>query len=60
MGIFKALGLGLAIIMLRFLVPDIFHALESTLLAFFDVLQTVLTKAQTGQNSASLINLLPH
>ena len=60
MGIFKVLGLGLAIIMLRFLVPEIFHALENTLLMFFDTLQLVLTKAQTGSNSAALVNLLPH
>ena len=60
MKIFRVLGLALAIIMLRFLVPNIFRALEHTLLVFFDTLDLVLTRAQAGPNEASLINLLPH
>lgn len=59
MGIFKVLGLGLAIVIIRFLVPEIFAALEDTFLLFFDTIQTVLVKAQSGPNSASLIQLLP-
>ena len=42
MKIFRVLGLGLGIVVLRFLVPEIWGALEQTLLAFFDALQTVL------------------
>ena len=59
MKIFRVLGLALAIIMIRFLVPEIFHALENTLLVFLDTVQTVFVKAETGPNTASLINLLP-
>ena len=59
MKIFRVIGLALAIITLRFLVPEIFRALEDTLLMVFQVIQTVLVKAQTGPNTASLINLLP-
>ena len=35
MGIFRALGLGLVIIILKFLVPRLFAALEAMLLALF-------------------------
>lgn len=59
MGILNALGLGLTIIILRFLVPEIFEALEGTILAFFDIIQTILVKSQSLPNSASLIRLLP-
>ncbi|MFA7252458.1 MAG: hypothetical protein WC027_01230 [Candidatus Paceibacterota bacterium] len=60
MGIFKVLGLVLAIIMIRYLLPDIFRAFEDTLLLFFDTLQTLLVRGQSGPNSASVIQLLPH
>ena len=60
MKIFRVLGLALAIIMLRFLVPNIFRALEHTFLTLFNTLDFILSKAQTGSNEASLINLLPH
>ena len=59
MRILRVVGLGLAIIMIRFLVPEVFRALENTLLTFFDTLDIVLTKSQTGITSASLIQLLP-
>ena len=42
MGIFRAIGLALAIITLKLLVPDVWHALEGTLLTFFNTLQKVL------------------
>ena len=56
MKILRALGFGLALIILRFLMPDIFLALEKTLLLFFDVLQTGLS---VGKNSMSAGVLLP-
>ena len=59
MRIFRVLGLALAIILIRFLVPEIFHALEHTFLMVLQVIETVLTKAETGPNTASLIQLLP-
>lgn len=59
MKIFRVIGLGLAIVVIRFLVPEVFRALEDTFLLFFDVVQTVLLRAQVGPNTASLIQLLP-
>lgn len=43
MKIFRVIGLGLAIIIIRYLMPDLFHAIENTLLVFFDALQSVLS-----------------
>jgi cell shape-determining protein MreC len=59
MKIFRVLGLGLAIIMIRFLMPNVFRAFEGTLLAFFDAIGFVLERAQDLQNTASIIQLLP-
>jgi hypothetical protein len=42
MKILRVVGLGLAIVMLKFLVPRVFAGIENTLLAFFDVIQSVL------------------
>ena len=42
MKILRVIGLGLAIVMLKFLVPRIFAGLENTLLTFFETLQTIL------------------
>ena len=42
MKIFRVLGLALAIVALRFLVPEIWGALEKTLLVFFEVIQGVM------------------
>jgi hypothetical protein len=42
MKILRVVGLGLAIIMLKFLVPRVFAGIENTLLAFFDSLQAIL------------------
>ena len=59
MRIFRVLGLGLAIVMIRFLMPNVFQAFEDTLLASFDVVGFVLDRAQDWPNTASLIQLLP-
>lgn len=48
MGIFKALGLGLAIIILKSLLPDVMSGLEGTLSAFFAVTKTILLNLQAG------------
>ena len=45
MKIFRSIGLGIAIITLKLLVPDVWHALEGTLLTFFNTLQRTLTLA---------------
>ncbi|OHB10228.1 MAG: hypothetical protein A3G05_01945 [Candidatus Zambryskibacteria bacterium RIFCSPLOWO2_12_FULL_45_14] len=42
MKILRVAGLGLALIMLKFLVPRIFSGAENTLLAFFDAIQQIL------------------
>jgi len=56
MKILQVVGFGLAIIILRVFMPDIFRALEHTLLLFFDVLQTALS---LGKNSMSAGVFLP-
>jgi len=42
MGIFKALGLGLTIVILKSLMPDVMSGIEGTLSAFFSITQTIL------------------
>ncbi len=51
MGIFKALGLGLAIILLKFLIPVVFQTGMDTLTLAFETVQTALGKAQSGIES---------
>ena len=51
MRIFRALGLGLAIIILQFLMRDVFSAFEVTLLQFFEFTQAILEVG--GSNVAS-------
>ncbi len=48
MGIFKALGLGLTIVILKLLMPDVMSGLEGTLSAFFGVTQEILLHVQGG------------
>ncbi len=57
MKILRAIGLGLTIIMLKFLIPQVFAGFENTLLVFFDVLQSVLG---TAKNLAQVGVALPH
>ena len=42
MKIFRAVGLGILILTLQFLVPEIFSALEGTLIMFFETVQNGL------------------
>lgn len=55
MKIFRAIGLGLGIVVLRFLVPELWESLEQTLLTFFEVLQTVLLAGKdfAGQGASA-------
>ena len=48
MGIFKALGLGLTIVILKLLMPDVMSGFEGTLTAFFGVTQSILGHVQYG------------
>lgn len=51
MRILGAVGLGLAILILRSLLPDVFQAFENTLLQFFDLAGILLDKTQVLVNS---------
>jgi hypothetical protein len=53
MKILRAVGLGITIIMLQFLVPRLFAGFENTLLAFFDTLQSTLGLAKHGMQALS-------
>jgi hypothetical protein len=55
MKILRVVGLGLAIIMLKFLVPRVFAGIENTLLVFFDALQGIVSHANRGFLPASVI-----
>lgn len=67
MGIFRAIGLGLAIIIISYLMPELFQAIENTLLVFFDALESILSVSKdnlTGTTymhptSNNINNLLP-
>jgi hypothetical protein len=50
MKIRSVVGLGLGIIMVKFLVPKIFSGFENTLSAFFDLAQSIFVR---GSNTAS-------
>jgi len=64
MGIFRAIGLGLVIIILKFLMPVVFAGLENTLVVFFDTTQSVLLRSQAVVQTGSVIPnvgyLIPH
>lgn len=48
MGIFKALGLGLTIVILKLLMPDVMSGLEGSLSAFFGVTETLFSNVQSN------------
>jgi hypothetical protein len=56
MKILRVVGLGMLIITLKFLVPRMFAGFESTLLVFFDALQSILG---TARNVAQIGTLVP-
>ncbi len=51
MGILKAIGFGLFLIMLKFIVPQVFSGGESLVVSVFETLQLSLTKAQATLNT---------
>lgn len=53
MGIFKALGLGLTLILLKVIIPAVFTTGAHTMVTAFETVDTALLKAQ------STINTLP-
>ncbi len=58
MKILRAVGLGITIIMLQFLVPRLFAGFENTLLAFFNTLQATLGLAEHGMQAGTLFPLI--
>jgi len=54
MKILRVVGLGILIIMLKFLVPRIFAGFESTLLALFDSMQSILGTAKSAAQIGSI------
>ena len=52
---FKAIGLILIFIAVRFLMPPVFNGLEDTLVQFFGVLQSVLAQGQNTMQGASVL-----
>jgi len=58
MKILRVVGFGLAVIMLKFLVPKIFLGIENVLLTFFDALGSIFSRVdgslQAGVTSAQM------
>ena len=48
MGVFRALGLGLAIVILKCLMPDVMSGLEGTLSSLFRITETILTNVESN------------
>ncbi|MFA6430568.1 MAG: hypothetical protein WC229_01610 [Candidatus Paceibacterota bacterium] len=59
MKILGAIGLGLAIIIIRYLVPEIFSVLVQTLLQFFHILQTMLSMGESSLSAGVFLPQLP-
>lgn len=57
MKIFEAIGLGLTLIIVKILMPEVFNALANTILMFFKFLQFVLSFA--GKPAVMTSVLLP-
>jgi hypothetical protein len=55
MGIYKVLSFGMLIIMLKFLVPEIFQGFQDTLLVFFGTAQATLISAKAGMTTGVTI-----
>jgi len=60
MKILRVVGLGLTIIMLKFLVPKIFAGFENMLLTFFDTLTLVFGQTQNALNATSILAIPKH
>lgn len=65
MGIFRAIGLAMVIITLKFLVPTIFVGFEHTLLQLFQTLDMAMNRSQTAMSIGSVLppnadHLIPH
>jgi len=56
MKILRAIGLGLFIIMVRFLVPQIFAGFQNVLLTFFDTLQFALLASKGAMQTGTAVS----
>ncbi|MBU3668904.1 MAG: hypothetical protein FGM57_02970 [Candidatus Taylorbacteria bacterium] len=59
---FKAIGFVIGLIAIRVLMPDVFHAFESSLVSFFSLTQEVFAiapNAVTQTGSVGLTNYIP-
>lgn len=54
MKIFQVFSLGLLIVMLKFLVPELFSGFQNTLLVFFSTIQGILTLSQSSMTAGFL------
>lgn len=54
MKIFSVFGLGLLIITLQFLVPEIFSGFQNTLLVFFETVSGILKLSQSSMTAGFL------
>ena len=52
MGILRAIGFGIALVVLRALMPDVFNGLEHALIEFFTALEKVLTYSTANLGGA--------
>lgn len=54
MRILRVVGLGLALVTLRFLLPRVFHGLENTLVVFFETIQSGLALSGKALNAINI------
>jgi hypothetical protein len=55
MKILRSIGLGIAIITLKLLMPEVWHSFESTLVSFFSTMQKVLAVSPADALPANVI-----
>lgn len=62
MGILRAIGLAVAIIVLKLLMPEVFEGLEATLIALFSALQdAIVTSGDVWKQGAAVsVPFYPH
>lgn len=59
MKILRVVGFGLAIVMLKFLVPAVFAGLENTLLVFFETVRTILAGSKSSMTAGFNLPVVP-
>ncbi len=63
MPLFRAIGLGIGLIVIRTLMPDVFEGLEDTLLSFFSTMTEILNVSKDslthGQTAIGIFPQMP-